>query len=139
MDDPLLTTKILAAEDFEPYQQLVLSILRSHPELEVVASASNGLEAVEKARELRPDVILMDIGLPGINGLEAARRICQLLPESKIIFLTQESSPEVVQEAMRLGACGFVLKTLAESDLLTAIQAALKGHKFFSDGTGHQL
>ncbi len=128
--------RILAVEDFEPYRHFVVSMLDHRPDLQVVASVSNGPEAVEKARELKPDLILMDIGLPGLNGIEAARRIRQLSPDSKIIFLTQESSPEVVQEAILLGADGFVFKSDAESDLLPAVQAVLAGKKFFSDGAG---
>jgi DNA-binding NarL/FixJ family response regulator len=91
---------------------------------------------VEKAQELQPDLILMDIGLPGINGIEAARRIRTVAPNSKIIFLTQESSLEAVQEAKSLGASGYVLKIDAETDLLTAVQAVLQGKQFFDDGAG---
>jgi DNA-binding NarL/FixJ family response regulator len=94
---------------------------------------SNGLEAVQKAQELKPDLILMDIGLPGLNGIEAARRIRTLAPDSKIIFLTQESSPEVVREAVSLGASGYVLKSQAETDLLIAVDAVLQSKQFFND------
>lgn len=132
----LRVTRILAVEDFGPYRQFVLSILTGRPELQVVGSVSNGLEAVEKALELKPDLILMDIGLPGLNGIEAARRIRELLPDSKILFITQESSTEIIQEAILLGASGYVFKSLASADLLTAVQAVLDGKKFFSDGAG---
>ena len=91
--------------------------------MQVVCEVSNGLEAVQKAVELRPDLILLDIGLPGLNGIEAARQIRKLVPESKIIFLTQESSPDVVQEAFKLGAWGYVVKANAASDLLAAVEA----------------
>jgi len=97
---------------------------------------SDGLQAVEKAQELQPDLILMDIGLPGINGIEAARQIRTLVPNAKIIFLTQESSPEVIQEAKSLGASGYVFKIEAETDLLAAVEAVLHGRQFFDDGTG---
>ena len=93
---------------------------------------SNGLEAVEKAQELKPDLILIDIGLPDLNGIEAARRIRQFAPESKIIFLTQESSSEVVQAAIDLGAKGYVLKSQAETDLLIAVGMVMQGKQFFS-------
>jgi len=92
------------------------------------------LEAVRKAEELRPDLILLDIGLPEINGIEAARRIRGLVPESKIIFSTQESSAETIQEAMRLGAWGYVFKIHANVDLLVAIDAVLLGKRFVSSG-----
>jgi len=97
---------------------------------------SNGLEAVQKAQELKPDLILMDIGLPGLNGMEAARRIRTLAPNSKIIFLTQESSPELVREAASLGASGYVFKSKAETDLLIAVDSVLQGKQFFDDGEG---
>jgi DNA-binding NarL/FixJ family response regulator len=123
-------------DDFEPYRQFVSSLLHGRPDLQLVGVVSDGLQAVEKAQELQPDLILMDIGLPGINGIEAARRIHTLVPNSKIIFLTQESAPEVIQEAKSLGASGYVLKMDAETDLLTAVQMVLQGKQFFNDGTG---
>ena len=111
-------------------------MLQQRPDLQVICGVSDGLQAVEKAQELQPDLILMDIGMPGINGIEAARRIRAVAPNSKIIFLTQESSPEVIQEAKSLGASGYVLKIDAETDLLTAVQVVLQGMQFFNDGTG---
>jgi DNA-binding NarL/FixJ family response regulator len=93
---------------------------------------SDGLDAVRKAWELRPDLILLDIGLPSLNGIEAARQIRTLAPESKIIFLTQESSAEVVQEALRLGACGYVKKLKAAKELLAAVDAVISGNQFVS-------
>jgi DNA-binding NarL/FixJ family response regulator len=122
-------------DDFVPYRQFVFSLLHERPDLQVICGVSDGLQAVEKAQELQPDLILMDIGLPGISGIEAARRIRTLAPNSKIIFLTQESSPEVIQEAKILGASGFVLKMQAETYLLTAMEAVLQGRQFFNDGT----
>ena len=102
----------------------------------MICGVSNGLEAVQKAQELKPDLILMDIGLPGLNGMEAARRIRTLAPNSKIIFLTQESSPELVREAVSLGASGYVFKSKAETDLLIAVDSVLQGKQFFDDGGG---
>ena len=122
-------------EDFEPSRVIVSSLLQTRPDLQVICGVSDGLQAVEKAQELTPDLILMDIGLPGLNGIEAARRILTLVPSSKIIFLTQESSPEVIEEAISLGARGYVLKMQAEADLLTAVDAVLQGKRFFNDGS----
>ena len=102
----------------------------------MICEVSNGLEAIQKAQELKPDLILMDIGLPGLNGIEAARRIRTLTPNTKIIFLTQESSLEVMREAVILGASGYVLKSQAETDLLIAVDAILQGKQFFNDGKG---
>ena len=129
-------TQILSVDDFEPYRLFVVSLLHERSDLKVICGVSNGLEAVQKAQELKPDLILMDIGLPGLNGIEAARRIRTLTPDSKIIFLTQESSPEVVREAVILGASGYVLKSQAETDLLIAVDAVLQGKRFFNDGEG---
>lgn len=122
--------RILVVEDFAPFLQFISSTLAARRDLQVVGGVSNGLEAVQKALELRPDLILLDIGLPGLNGIEAARQIRKLVPESKIIFLTQESSPDVVQEAFRLGAWGYVVKANAASDLLVAVEAVVSGKPF---------
>lgn len=121
---------MLVVEDFAPFLQFISMALATRPDLQVVCEVSDGLEAVQKAVELRPDLILLDIGLPGLNGIEAARQIRKLVPESKIIFLTQESSPDVVQEAFKLGAWGYVVKASAASDLLAAVEAVISGKPF---------
>ena len=106
--------------------------------MHIVAEATDGLEAVQKAEELQPDLILFDVGLPKLNGIEAARRIRTVSPESKILFVSQESSADVVQEALRLGALGYVAKTQAGSDLLAAVEAIFQGGRFVSAGlAGH--
>jgi DNA-binding NarL/FixJ family response regulator len=92
------------------------------------------LAAVQKADELNPDLILLDIGLPSLNGIEAARQIRKLVPKAKIIFLSQESSDDVVQEALSLGALGYVVKALAGSELLAAVKGVLDGKQFVSGG-----
>jgi len=103
--------------------------MEARPGLQIVGEASDGLEAVQKAVELKPDLILMDIGLPSLNGIEAARQIRELIPESKIIFLSQESSPEVVQETMDLGAAGYVVKVRAAIELRATVEAVAFGKK----------
>jgi DNA-binding NarL/FixJ family response regulator len=105
--------------------------------LQVIGEASDGLDAVQKAIELRPDLILLDIGLPKQNGLEAARQIRKLAPESKIIFVTQESSPEVLQKAFGLGASGYVVKTRAGSELLAAVETVIGEREFDGSGMEH--
>ena len=119
-------------EDFEPFRQIIRSILEKRPELQVIGEVSDGLEAIQKAEELKPDLILLDLGLPTLNGIEAARRIRKLVPESKIIFVTQESSADVMQECLSLGAWGYVVKTRVASELLAAVEAVISGKQFIS-------
>ncbi len=123
---------VLVVDDYEPFRRFVCSTLKARPELQIGDVASDGLEAVQKAQELRPDLILLDIGVPSLNGIEAARRIRELSPESKILFVSQESSADIVQEAFRLGALGYVAKTDAGSELLSAVSAVLRGETFAS-------
>jgi len=102
--------------------------------LQIVGEVSDGLEAVLKVGELRPDLVLLDVGLPTLSGIEAARRIRELSPTSKIVFVSQESSAEVVQEAFRVGALGYVSKMQTGIDLLAAIAAVCQGGHFISEG-----
>ena len=110
-DTPHSIVRVLVVDDYEPWRQQVCSILQIQPELRVVAEAGDGLEAVQKAQELKPDLILLDIGLPNLNGLEAAKQIRQAAPDAQIIFLTQNSDRDVVRAALSTGAQGYVLKT----------------------------
>ncbi|OLB29640.1 MAG: hypothetical protein AUH13_14875 [Acidobacteria bacterium 13_2_20CM_58_27] len=125
---------VLLVEDFGPFRAFVSTLLREKPDVQVVSEASDGLEAVRRARELHPDLILMDIGLPGLNGIEAARRIRELAPRSRIVFLTQEGSSEVVEEALSSGALGYFHKPRAANDLFPAVAAVLEGKQFVSNG-----
>jgi len=126
--------RILLAEDFVPFRRFIRSTLSQRPNLQVVCEVCDGQEAVQKAVELKPDLILLDIGLPTLNGIEAARRIRKFAPESKIVFVSQESSADVVQEALSLGTCGYVVKGQAQSDLLAAVDAVFEGRQFLSGG-----
>jgi DNA-binding NarL/FixJ family response regulator len=121
-------------DDFEPWRQQVRSILQTRQDFCVVAEVGDGLEAVQKAQELKPDLILLDIGLPSIDGLETANRIRQLAPATKIIFVTQNSDKDTVQAALSNGAKGYVLKVDAGGELLPAVEAALRGEHFVSTG-----
>jgi DNA-binding NarL/FixJ family response regulator len=131
--------RILVVDDFEPWRRFVLSVLKKRPELQVIFEASDGLEAVQKAEELRPDLILLDIGLPRLNGIEATRRIRKVAPDSKILFVSQESSAELAQEALRLGAWGYVIKAHAGRELLPAIEAVIRGQSFVSASLGRHV
>lgn len=124
--------RVMVVEDLPIFRSFICSKLEQNPEVQVICEVWNGSEAIKKAEELKPFLILLDIGLPTLNGIEAARRILALVPESKIIFSTVYTSPEFVQEGMRLGASGYVFKVHAAVDLLAAIDAVLSGKLFVS-------
>lgn len=126
--------RILVIDDFERLRRFVLSALEQRPEFQVVGEASDGLEGVQQAEELRPDVIVLDVGLPGVNGIEAGRRIREVSPKSRILFLSQESSPEIVREAFQSGARGYLLKSDVGTQLLPAIDSILEDRPFVSRG-----
>jgi DNA-binding NarL/FixJ family response regulator len=139
-DRSVSSVRVLVVDDYEPFRRFVCSTLKQRPALQVIGEVSDGLEAVQKAEELQPDLIVLDIGLPTLNGIEAARRIRKLSPESKILFISQESSADVVQEALSLGGSGYVLKAGAGSDLLAAVEAVRQGRQFVSSVlSGHNL
>jgi DNA-binding NarL/FixJ family response regulator len=125
--------RVLVVEDFAAFRGFIRTIL-DDPELQIIAEASDGIEAVHKAEELQPDLILLDIGLPGLNGIEVARRIHQLSPQSKILFVSQESSTDVIEEAMNSGAMGYIIKAHAANELLHAVKAVREGRRFVSNG-----
>ena len=132
--DSTPSLRILVVEDHETFRRFVCTTLGKRSEYCVVCEVSDGLEAVRKAEELQPDLIVLDIGLPGINGLEAARRIHKSCPASRILFLSLESDANVVQESLRAGALGYVDKKKAEVDLLAAVKAVSEGRRFVSSG-----
>lgn len=129
---PTASVRVLVVEDHEPYREFVLSALQARPEFQVISQVADGAEAVQSAEELQPDLILLDIGLPGLNGFEAARRILHQCPASKILFLTQEKSDEFVFEAFKIGASGYIVKTDAASDLLPGLDSVVSGKRFMS-------
>jgi len=126
--------RILVVDDFESWGRFICLILEKDSELKVICEASDGLEAVQKAEELKPDLIVLDIGLPSLNGIEAARRIREIAPATKILFLSQEPSADVVRGAFSLGALGYVVTAHAGSALLPAVDAVLRGRQFVSSG-----
>lgn len=132
--------RVLVVEDSEKFRKFICSTLGERPELQIVGEDSDGLQAVQRAGELQPDLILLDIGLPSLNGIAAARRIRELSPKSKILFVSQESSADFVQEALALGALGYVVKLDAGKELLTALEAVIQGRQYLSSGlSSHNL
>ena len=129
-----LCITVLLVDDFVAFRAAVFSLLTKRPELQIVAEASDGIEAVEKSRQLQPDVILLDIGLPKLNGIEAARQIREVAPQSKIVFVTQETSADIMKEAIGLGGMGYVVKAKVESELLKAIDLVREGKQFIGSG-----
>ena len=128
----MVPIRVLVVEDFAPFRRFICSTLSKRSDLEIVDEAADGHEAVQKAEEIKPDLILLDIGLPTLNGIAAARQIRKLVPEAKIIFVTQESSEDVVQEALGTGALGYVVKTTVNGNLLAAVEAVLEGNQYVS-------
>lgn len=134
------TIRLLLVDDYEHWRNYVRLLLLKRPEWQVIGEASDGPEAVQKAEELKPDLILLDIGLPTLNGIEAARRIRVLSPNSKIIFLSVEDSLDIVHTAMNTGGgVGYVHKADAQRDLLRSIDAVLRGEQFIGRVEGHKL
>lgn len=128
------SSRILIVDDSRAWRRAVRSILHIHFDLVIIGECSDGLEAVQKSEELQPDLILLDIGLPNLNGVEAARQIRKVAPASRILFLTSYNWPEILHEAMSLGALGFVLKLKASGELLPAIRTVLRDQRFIGTG-----
>jgi DNA-binding NarL/FixJ family response regulator len=124
--------RVLLVDDHEIARKGIRSVLTADASLVIVSEASDGEEAVQKSDELHPDVILLDITLPGINGIDAARQIRGVSPNSRIIFLSQHDSIQIARDALSVGAQGYVVKSDAGRDLLRAIQSVLEGHIFVS-------
>lgn len=128
--------RVLVVDDFKEWRRFVASKLRQEWKVETVGEAADGLEAVEKASELQPELILLDIGLPGLNGIEVARRILQAAPNTRIVFLSENRSSEIAEEALRTGAAAYVLKSDAATALFPAMDAALQGMQFVGSQFG---
>jgi DNA-binding NarL/FixJ family response regulator len=124
--------RILVAEDFESWRVKIRSILQAQPEWQIVCEVSDGLQAVEKTEELSPDVVLLDVGMPVLNGVEAAKRIRQKAPNAKLLFLTQDGDNDTRTAALNTGAEGYLLKSKAASELVPSIAAALRSLRVHS-------
>jgi DNA-binding NarL/FixJ family response regulator len=131
MDKPVV--RVLVVDDHEPFRRFLCTTLQARPELHVVGEASDGVEAVQRAEELQPDLIFLDIGMPRLNGLEAASRISRLIPAAKILLISQENDADVIAAALSDGAKGYVLKLDASLELLPALESVLRGEQFTSN------
>jgi DNA-binding NarL/FixJ family response regulator len=130
--------RILQVDDFVPWRRFVINKLGQNPDFRIVGVVSDGLEAVLKAEELQPDLILLDIGLPTISGIEVARRIRKVAPKSKILFLSQLLDRDVARVALSEGGHGYVVKSDAENELLAAVEMVMQGKKFVGGRLGGQ-
>ncbi len=128
----MLQVRTLVVDDFASFRRRVCWMLEENPQVRVICEAADGLEAVQKAVEFQPDLILLDSDLPKLSGIEAARQIRKAAPQSRIIFLTQDADPDVVQDAFSLGARGYVIKADAARELLTALRVVILGNQYVS-------
>ena len=137
LEKPIL--RVLIVEDQEPMRKYIATKLRRKLQLRIVAEVAVGADAVQKAEELRPDLIVMDVGLPRLDGIEATRRIQKVHPKSKILFVTENCCPDVAEEALRSRGLGYVFKSNAEEDLLPAVDAVLRSKRLISFGLAGKL
>jgi len=124
--------RVLIVDDFAPWRGFVIEHLEQQPHVRVLGYASDGLEGVQKAEELQPDLILLDISLPKLNGIEMARKVRKLVPKAKILFLSSNTDPDVIRAAFCAGGAGYVLKLDAGGALLAGMEAVLLGRQFVS-------
>jgi len=136
-NNPRPSVRVLVVDDYERFRRFVCSKLEQSPDFQIVGEASDGLEAVQKAEKLQPDLIFLDIGLPELNGIEACHRMSSVVPAAKIIFVTQNNDAETVRAALSNGASGYVLKLDANNELLPAVKAVLQGDRFVSTRVKH--
>src|SRR2546430_1392017 len=128
----MATFRIFIADDHEVVRKGLCSLLQAQPDWEVCGEAADGREAVEKAQQLKPDVVILDIGMPSLNGLEATRQILKTNPHAKVLILTLHDSDQVVREVLNAGARGFLLKSDAARDLVAAVEALRRDKTYFS-------
>ncbi len=129
--------RVLLADDHTIVREGLLSLLQSHQEIAVVGTAENGQEAIDKARSTFPDVIVMDVAMPLMNGIEATQQLKRMLPETKVIVLTMYADEEYVLRALHAGARGYLLKRSAAAELLQAIRSVQRGDFFLSSAISH--
>jgi len=128
--------RVLVVDDYKPWRRFIRLTLLAHERLQIIGEASDGLEVVQKARELQPDLILLDIGLPKLNGIEVARQIRKASSAIKILFVSENRIWDIAEKALLTGASGYVLKSVAATELLAAVSAVLQGKQFVSASLG---
>jgi DNA-binding NarL/FixJ family response regulator len=131
--------RILVADDHEVVRRGVCALLQSHPGWEICGEVADGREAVEKVAELRPDVVILDIGMPRLNGLEAARQILKTDPRQRILVLTISDAEQMVQEVLKAGARGFLLKSDAAKEVVSAVDALIHDRTYFNSRVGEMV
>jgi DNA-binding NarL/FixJ family response regulator len=129
MNSPFVI-RILVVEDNSFWQEIIVRKIQEQDNLQVIAVVADGLEAVHNAEELQPDLMLLDIGLPRLNGIEVAKRVRKMAPAVRILFVSADPCSDIIREALRVGALGYVYKPNVGSDLLPTIQAILEGEQF---------
>jgi DNA-binding NarL/FixJ family response regulator len=127
----MYSIRVLLVDDFEPWRHFVTAMIQEQPEMQLIGEASDGLEAIQKAQKLQPDLILLDIGLPKLHGIEAATRIKRVVPNARILFLSDINTPDVVWAAFNKGQ-GYIQKVDVGRELLPAIEALIRGERFLS-------
>jgi len=131
--------RVLLVDDSEPWRQFVSLALQVETRCQIIGEVSDGAGAVRQAQQLQPDLIILDIGLPNLNGLEAARLIRKQAPESRILFLSQNQSWDIVEAALQAGAGGYVVKAHAGKELMPAVESVLGGQQFVSAGVSNRV
>lgn len=131
--------RILIADDHEIVRRGIRALLENHPGWEVCGEAVDGRDAVEKARATRPDLVLLDVSMPNLNGLDAARQILEIVPQTRVLILTMHESEQIVREVLEVGARGFLLKSDAARDLVSAIQALQRRTTFFTSSVAEMV
>jgi DNA-binding NarL/FixJ family response regulator len=126
------TIRVFVADDYEPLRRFVSATIAKLPQFQIVGEASDGLGALQQAQELQAEMMLLDINLPKLNGFEVARRIREHVPRLKIIFFSEDHSFDTAEEALRVGVCGYLVKSDAGKELVPALEAVLQGKQFVS-------
>jgi DNA-binding NarL/FixJ family response regulator len=124
--------RVLIVDDYERWRRFVVTTLEKHTELQIVGESADGLDAVLQCQALQPDLVLLDIGLPALNGIDAARRIRKVAPRTRILFVSENCSPEITEEALRTGAGGYLAKSDVASELWPAVRDVIQGRRFVS-------